>query len=117
MTIAEIPQKIASASKDAAHELQERASSIHWDERPWTRTVAIGSLIAGAILLARGKRRAGAVASVAGAAIALLDHPQEVRTFWRNIPTYIESGKSVLERLEHFFEDLSRQGEKLRKLI
>jgi hypothetical protein len=118
MAIAQIPQKAALTAREAAQEWKDRAGSLRGNEKKmFTRSLVVGSLVAGAVLLARGKRKAGFAATAAGAAIALLENPEEVSTAWENIPSYIQHGKRLLGRLEGFVEDLSGQGGRFKSLL
>jgi hypothetical protein len=87
-----------------------------WDKN-WVRTVAAGSLVTGAILLATGKRKAGLAIAAAGTVFALLEDPQGVKKVWNSIPDYLESGHDFLGRFEKFVGELSAQGEKLRTVV
>jgi hypothetical protein len=117
MAIAQIPQQVASAAKDAAQDFRERAASLKVNQPHWSRSVAVSVLITGVVLLIRGKRKAGLATAVAGAAIALLEEPQEVKAAWKKIPGYIDNGKRFLVRLEGFIEEFSNQGDRLRGLL
>jgi hypothetical protein len=83
----------------------------------WTRGLATGSLIAGALLLVSGKRRAGIAFTAVGAAAALLEDVEGTRELWNSIPQYIESGQQVLNRVERFVEDLAEQGDRVAKMV
>ncbi|HEX4006743.1 MAG TPA: hypothetical protein VHX60_11250 [Acidobacteriaceae bacterium] len=86
-------------------------------EIPWTRSVAAGSLIVGALLLVSGKRRSGLAVAAAGAAVALLEDPQAVRNVWNSMPGYVRSGQDFLVRVEDFVDELSKQGVRLRSVL
>jgi hypothetical protein len=98
-------------------ESRERASCVPKDDRAWIRSLAVSSLITGAVLLARGKRKAGFTVTIVGAAIAVLEDPESVRAGWNNLPSYIDAGKQMLNRLENFLEDLIAQGDRVRGLL
>jgi hypothetical protein len=116
MAIAQIPQQVSSAAKNAAQGIKERAAMLG-KQPPWPRTLAVSALITGAVLLITGRRKAGLAVTAAGAAMALLEEPEEVKTFWRRIPSYIDNGKRLLLRLEGFIEDFSSQGDRVRSLL
>ena len=84
-------------------------------EIPWTRSVAAGSLIVGALLLISGKRRSGVAA--AGATVALLENPQAVREAWESVPRLVRSGQNFLVRVEDFVDELNKQGVRLGKVV
>ncbi len=83
----------------------------------WTRGVAAGSLLAGALLLVTGYRRAGLAVAAAGAAVGLLEHPQAVRDFWNSIPDLVHSSQDFLSRAESFVDELNRQGARVRDML
>jgi hypothetical protein len=116
MPIAQLPQRVQSAARESAQEWKSRVGSLKGTEK-WTRPLAVGSLIAGAILLARGKRRAGLAASATGAAIALLEDPEHATAVWKRIPGYIQGAKRMLAQAEGFIEDLGKEGSKLRAFL
>lgn len=84
---------------------------------PWTRTVAAGSLIAGALLLVTGHRKSALAVATAGAAVALLENPEMVRDAWDSMPRLIRAGQDFLSRIEDFVEELDKQGIRIRKVI
>lgn len=115
MTIAQLP---ANTVSDIADKLRSSKVTQNLAQNmTWTRGLATGSLIAGAILLVSGKRRAGIAFTAVGAAAALLEDVEGTRELWNSIPTYIESGQQVLNRVEKFVEDLAEQGERVSKMI
>ncbi len=85
--------------------------------RNWTRGLAAGSLLTGAVLLATGRRRAGLAATAAGTVVALLEESDNVRDLWEKLPTYIQTAQQALGRFEVFVQDLAEQGDKIRRII
>ncbi len=86
-------------------------------EIPWTRTVAAGSFVVGALLLLSGRRKSALAVSAAGAAVALLESPEIVRDAWNAMPRLVRSGQDFLVRIEDFVEELNKQGQHIRKVI
>jgi hypothetical protein len=84
---------------------------------PWTRGVAAGSLVAGAVLLLTGRRKSALAVAAAGAAVALLENPDMVRDAWEAMPRLIRNGQDFLARAEEFIEELEKQGIHLRKVV
>ena len=117
MAIEQLPQQVASTAKQTAQELKNQVGQIQENRSALARTVAIGSLIAGMILLVRGNRKAGIAVSAAGAAAALFEDPKEAKELWANIPRYLESGRRVIARFESFVEELSAQSAQIRKFL
>jgi hypothetical protein len=85
--------------------------------RAWTRGLAAGSLLTGAVLLATGKRRAGLAVTIAGTVVALFEESDGVREVWDNLPEYIHNAQEALSRFEVFVQDLAEQGDKIRSVI
>lgn len=117
MGITQIPQQIAAPAGKAVQGFKERVGDIQWNGVCWTRAVAVGSVITGAILLARGQRKAGAAVTAAGAILGLLEDPKDARAVWHSIPGYLDSGRRLIGRVEDFIEELSAQGEKFRQFL
>jgi hypothetical protein len=115
MGITHIPQQVANSVQDAADGLKYQIEG-GW-EKNWLRTVAAGSLVTGAILLATGKRKSGLAVAAAGTVFALVEDPDGVKKFWNNIPNYLDSGHDVLSRFEKFVSELTVQGEKIRAVV
>ncbi len=119
MGITQIPQQVASTVQDAAATLRYQGNRIldeGWNKN-WVRTVAAGSMVTGAILLATGKRKAGLAVAAAGTIFALIEDPEGVKALWNNIPDYLESGQGLLARFEKFVGELTVQGERLRTVV
>lgn len=119
MGITHIPQQVASTVQDAADSLKQQGNRLldnDWDKN-WVRTVAAGSLVTGAVLLATGRRKAGLAIAAAGTVFALLEDPQGVKKVWNSIPDYLESGHTFLSRFEKFVGELTAQGEKFRTVV
>jgi len=96
-----------------ARQLGDSLSETHW-----TRGVAAGGLLVGAILLFTGRRKSGLAVAAAGAAVALLENPEGVREFWEDqMPRLLRSSQDFLVRIEDFIEELNKQGIRLRKAV
>ena len=87
------------------------------NSRHWVGMVAAGTLAASGALLVAGKRRAGLVTAVSGAALAMLDQQEVVSKWWNALPGYLEEIQGMLGRAQCAVEDLSVQGEKLRRVL
>ncbi len=84
---------------------------------PWIRCAAAGTLAASGALLATGKRRAGLVTAVTGTVLAMLDQQEVVNAWWNALPGYLEEIQGLLGRAQTAVEDLSAQGQKLRRVL
>jgi hypothetical protein len=83
----------------------------------WTRALAAGSLVAGAVLLFTGRRKAALAVAVAGTAVAMLEKPEVVKEIWDNSPKYLRAGQDFLLRAEDVVGDLKAKGEKLKEML
>ena len=104
--------QISSASKAAGQQLMDVAT-----DSPWTRYVAAGSLVAGAVLVVTGRPRTALAVTAAGAATLLLERPEAAQELWAKLPTYIRSGQDFLVRAESVIERLAEQAAKIRETI
>lgn len=86
-------------------------------EVPYTRTAAAGTLIASAVLLLAGKRKAALATAAAGTTLALLSEPGIARECWENIPGYIKNAEHFLGKMEDIVEDLAEQGRRAKNLL
>ncbi len=84
---------------------------------PWIRYAGAGTLAASGALLATGKRRAGLVAAVAGTVLVMIDQQEVVNAWWNALPGYLEEIQGFLGRAQTAVEDLSAQGQKLRRVL
>jgi hypothetical protein len=84
---------------------------------PWVRTVAVGSLITGVVLLLSGKRKAGAAVAAAGTVLALVEEPQAVKEWWDGMPRYVKTAQEFLGKVEGFVEQLAEQGNTVRRIM
>ncbi|MGA7885065.1 MAG: hypothetical protein WCA44_04935 [Acidobacteriaceae bacterium] len=87
------------------------------DSLTWHRGVAAGSLVAGALLLVTGYRRAGLAVAAAGATVALLENPEAVRNFWNSIPDLVHTSQDFLSRAESLIDDINRQRARIRNML
>lgn len=99
-----------------SHEIQDRLPE-NLPRFSWQRTVAAGSLVAGACLFLSGHRKIALGIVAAGATVGLLEHPQAARELWESLPGYLRKGQDVLVRVEDFVNEVAKQGSKLRNSI
>jgi hypothetical protein len=89
--------------------------AIRADPAPWLRFAAAGTLAASGALLATGKRRAGLVMAITGAVFVMIDQQEVVNAWWNALPGRLEEMQGFLGRAQAAVEDLSAEGEKLRR--
>ena len=83
----------------------------------WLLYAAAGTLAAGGVLLATGNRKAGLVVAATGAALAMLDQQETVKTCWNVLPGYLNEIQDFLSRVQSTVDELAVQGAKLRKAL
>jgi hypothetical protein len=99
-----------------SHEIQDKLP----DSLPrfsWQRTVAAGSLVAGACLFLSGHRKTALAIAAAGATVGLLEHPEAAKELWESLPNYLRKGQDMLVRVEDFVSEVTKQGSKLRNSL
>jgi hypothetical protein len=83
----------------------------------WVRFAASGTLVAGGVLLMTGRRRAGLVAAASGAALAMLDQQEALRSWWNLLPEYIDDVQKLLSQVQNTMEEVSAQRERLHRIL
>jgi hypothetical protein len=83
----------------------------------WSRGLAAGSLLTGAVLLATGRRKTALAVAAVGSLVALLEESDGVRELWDNLPDYIHTAQEALGRFEGFVQDLAEQGDRIRRVV
>jgi 4-amino-4-deoxy-L-arabinose transferase-like glycosyltransferase len=87
------------------------------DARFWARIGAASSLAAAGVLLMTGKSRTGLALAAAGTVLAAWDQQETVRECWRQLPVMLEEVQGVLGRAQKAVDDISFQGERIRKVL
>lgn len=83
----------------------------------WLRYAAVGSLVAGGVLLMSGKHKAGLLASVTGAALVMLDQQEAVENWWQALPGLIDDAAKMLNQAEGLIESFESQKAKIHALV
>jgi hypothetical protein len=108
MVVVPLSKSVSSAGESCASEAKSMS---------WVRIAAAGTLAAGGALLVAGKRRAGLVTAMTGAALVMLDQQEVVSQWWNALPGYLEEMQEMLGRAQAAVDDLTVQGEKLRRVL
>ena len=108
---------LSKAANRAANDTGEAPRACGANSTPWLRCAAACTLAASGALLVTGKRRAGLVMALTGAALAMLDQQDAVIACWNALPGYLEDIQGFLGRAQAAVEDLSAQGQKLRRVM
>jgi len=108
MVVVPLPKRESNADDTSVNEANSTT---------WVRMAAAATLAASGALLVAGKRRAGLLTAVTGAALAMIDQREAVSKWWSALPGHLEEIEGVLSRAQAAVEDLSVQGEKLRRVL
>ncbi len=108
MVVVPLTKSVSNAGESCAGEAKSMS---------WVRIVAAGTLAASGALLVAGKRRAGLVTAVTGAALVMLDQQEVVSQWWNAFPAYLEEIQRTLSHAQIALDDLSVQGKKLRRVL
>jgi hypothetical protein len=114
------PQAFASYSEVPAAgsaSLPAPAPSPQSASADWTHYVAAGTLLAGGVLIATGRRRAGVAVAAAGTAMALLEEQETVKTWWKNLPGYLNDAQHFLDKIEGYLKEASVQGQRIQSIL
>ena len=83
----------------------------------WLGFAAGGTLVAGGLLMIIGERRAGLVAAASGTALAMLDQPETLRTWWEALPGYIDQVQHLIGRVQDTVNEVAVKREELRVIL
>jgi hypothetical protein len=83
----------------------------------WVQIAAAGTLAASGALLLAGKRRAGLVTAISGAALVMLDQKETVSQWWNTLPACLDEIQEMLSHAQTTLDDITEQGEKLRRAM
>ncbi|MGA7256638.1 MAG: hypothetical protein WBX09_08330, partial [Terracidiphilus sp.] len=64
-----------------------------------------------------GQRRAGLVASAAGAALAMVDEKELVKKWWDALPNYLNTAQRMLDQAQQTIDDLASKRDKIMSII
>ena len=73
----------------------------------WKKVLIFGSLGAGAVLFATGRRPAGAVLAGIGAATLAAEYPDKVRQLWERAPEYMDRGNELMAAISRIAQRLA----------
>jgi hypothetical protein len=107
---------IVSLPKRKVHELSKAIGS-QAESTDLVKIAASGALVAGGILLLTGQRRAGIVTAMAGAALTLLGEQELVRTWWEQVPDYVDHVENMIERVKSSMDELTVTRDNLHQVL
>lgn len=100
-----VPRLVRSSGHDEA------------DGVDWIKIAAGGTLLAGGLLVLTGNRKAGIATAAAGTALALLDQQQLIRSWWNQIPGYVDQVQNLIGKMQGAIDDMAEKREKLRDAL
>jgi len=83
----------------------------------WRHFVAAGTVVAGGVLIATGRRRAGLGVAALGSAIALVEEQPAVRLWWKRLPALLDQTQYFLDRAEVYLKEATSQGKRLQGIL
>ena len=83
----------------------------------WIRYTAVGSLVVGGVLLLSGKQKAGLLATVTGATLAMLEQQEAVQAWWTALPALIDDAARMLQQAEGLIQNFETQRAKIHSLV
>jgi hypothetical protein len=83
----------------------------------WTHYLAAGTLVAGGVLMATGHKRAGMAVAAAGTALALVEEQEAIKSWWKNLPGYLDDAQEFLDKIEGYLKEAAVQGQRLQGIL
>ena len=81
--------------------------------RDWVGIASGSALLAGALLLLTGRKRAGLVVAAGATAVTLLDQKETIVNLWHTLPQHLDKIQQFLDQTQHRVDDLATAREKL----
>ena len=78
----------------------------------WKKAVVFGSLGAGAVLFATGKRPVGIALAAGGLAILASEYPEKFESVWENAPEYVNKATQIFAVISKISERFAEQAER-----
>jgi hypothetical protein len=78
----------------------------------WKKAVVFGSLGAGAVLFATGKRPVGIALAAGGLALLASEYPEKFENVWENAPEYVNKATQIFAVISKISERFAEQAER-----
>lgn len=78
----------------------------------WKKALVFGTLGAGAVLVATGKRPVGMALAAGGLALLASEYPEKFEAVWENAPEYVTRASQIFAVLSKVSERLAEQAER-----
>jgi hypothetical protein len=83
----------------------------------WTHYIAAATLVAGGVLMVTGHKRAGMAVAAAGTALALVEEQEAIKSWWKNLPGYLNDAQEFLDKVECYLQEATIQGERIQGIL
>jgi hypothetical protein len=80
--------------------------------RNWKKAVVFGSLGAGVVLFATGKRPVGIALAAGGLALLASEYPEKFEAVWENAPDYVNKATQIFAVISKVSERFAEQAER-----
>jgi hypothetical protein len=84
---------------------------------PTLRLAAGGTLLAGAVLLLAGKRKAGLALTATGTALTLLHEKDTTLRWWAALPLFLSNAQRVIGKAEQAMDEVNARKDKFRSIF
>ncbi len=78
----------------------------------WKKALVFGSLGAGAVLVATGRKPVGIAVAAGGLALLASEYPEKFETVWENAPEYINRATQIFAVISKLSERFAEQAER-----
>ncbi len=78
----------------------------------WKKALVFGTLGAGAVLVATGRRPAGIALAAGGLAVLASEYPEKFEAVWDNAPDYVNRATQIFAALSKISERFAEQAER-----
>jgi len=78
----------------------------------WKKAVVFGTLGAGAVLFATGKRPVGIALAAGGLALLASEYPERFEAVWENAPDYVNKASQIFAVISKLSERFAEQAER-----
>ncbi len=95
----------------------QSASQLESQPSPALRIAAGGTLLAGALLLLTGNRKAGLTATAVGTALTLLHEKETTLRWWAALPLVLNQAQHFVGKAQTAMDDIDAHRKKLRRLV
>jgi hypothetical protein len=83
----------------------------------WKHFLAAGTVVAGAALIASGRRRAGLTVTAIGTAMALVEEQESLKVWWKRAPAFLDQAQTFLDRADAYLKEATVQGRRLQGIL